>query len=283
MEENQKMATGLPKIAMCNFFGGNTQLKRFAEIHGFDGIDWSFTLKDLPKTPAEETRWAKDIEILYPFEIRYHCPFMQVDIGHEDPDRRTAAVGIFKDIIRLVSKVNGRFLSMHVGLGHDSTRMLSWETTIENLRYLVGYAREYGIRLCLENLAWGWTSKPNLFEKIIRRTGAGVTFDIGHARACESVRSQAYASEDFVSPHPDRVFNAHIYDTEIEGVGHVPPERCEDIARRLRTLLKIGCQWWVIEIRSESELLATRKLVDDCLAKLLNGRKGVGPVHAANG
>ena len=282
MEENSKMAVRPPKIALCNFFSDHDELKRFATANGFDGIDWSFALSDLPKTPADETQWAKDIQALYPFEVRYHCPFMQVDIGHEDPGRRAGAVDIFKRVIRLVSKVNGRFLSLHVGLGHDSMRMLSWEASIENLQGLVQYARNLGIRLCLENLAWGWTSKPNLFEKLIRRTGAGVTFDIGHARACESVRSQAYASEDFVIPHAERVFNAHVYDTEIEGVGHMPPERCEDIARRLQTLLQIGCRWWVIEIRNENELLFTKRLVDDCVAKLIRS-EAAGAGHVVNG
>jgi hypothetical protein len=33
---------------------------------------------------------------------------------------------------------------------------------------------------CLENLAWGWASKPNLFEKIVRRSGVFVTAGVGH-------------------------------------------------------------------------------------------------------
>ena len=153
-----------------------------------------------------------------------------------------------------------------MGLGHNTTRVLSWETTIANLRDLVQYGADRGVKVCLENLAWGWTSKPNLFEKLIRRTSAGVTFDIGHARACESVRIQYFDVQDFVSPHPDRVYNAHVYHTETDQ-GHIPPTRIEDIEKRLDILRHIGCRWWVIEIRDAKKLLWTKQMVDDYIEK----------------
>jgi len=123
------------------------------------------------------------------------------------------------------------------------------------------------VRVCLENLIWGWTSKPNLFEKLIRRSGADVTLDIGHAHACASVQSQQYTVEDFVTPHADRVCNAHIYHTEIPGQGHIPPKKKEDIQDRLSLLKEIGCDWWVLEIREVEGLLKTKKIVDEYLAQ----------------
>jgi sugar phosphate isomerase/epimerase len=123
------------------------------------------------------------------------------------------------------------------------------------------------VRVCLENLVWGWTSKANLFEKLIRRSGADVTLDIGHAYACESVQSQHYMVEDFVTPHADRVCNAHIYHTEIPGQGHIPPENKEDIQDRLSLLKAIGCDWWVLELREVEGLLKTKKIVDEYLAQ----------------
>lgn len=153
-------------------------------------------------------------------------------------------------------------MTIHVGLGHGTTRMLSWERTIETLRALVRYGRKHNVRLCLENLAWGWTSKPNLYEKLIRLTDAGVTFDIGHARACEAVRTQQFGCEDFVTPHMDCVCNAHVYHDEIDGVGHVPPERLSDIADRLDVISETGCRWWTLEIRAVDGLIKTKELVE---------------------
>lgn len=257
-----------PKVALCNLFDDIKQLKKFALDNGFSGVDWSFNMEKLPTSPLEETRWVDHLSGLNPLEVRYHCPFMKVDLGHEDSSNVLSALELFHRVIRLISKTNGRFLTLHVGLGHDTTHILSWERTITNLRSLVQYGADRGVKVCLENLAWGWTSKPNLFEKLIRRTGAGMTFDIGHAQACESVNNQYFSPEDFVSPHPDRVHNAHIYHTEISGKGHVPPDRIEDIKERLDILRKTVCLWWVIEIREVQKLLWTKQIIDDYIEKV---------------
>jgi sugar phosphate isomerase/epimerase len=256
-----------PQLAVCNIFKDTSRTRDFALTHDFEGIDWSFDLAGLPGTPLEESRWARDQARLAPLEVRYHCPFFQIDLGHDDPDQAKTADGIFRSIIRMVSRAGGKFLSIHIGLGHDSTEPLSWETTIANLRNLVRFGADHQVRICLENLAWGWTSKPNLFEKLIRLSGAGVTFDIGHARVCESVQSQQYAVEDFVTPHPNRVFNAHVYHEEIPGLGHMPPERIEDVEDRLALLSNAGCWWWTIEIKEPDPLLTTKKMIDAYLVR----------------
>jgi sugar phosphate isomerase/epimerase len=254
-----------PKLAMCNFIPGIKELGEYARLHDFSGIDYSFDMENLPGTPTIESRWVREMSTLEPLEVRYHCPFERVDLGHDDPGKAKEAEALFQRVIRLISKAGGRYVTIHIGLGHDSTEPLSWETTIEKLRRLVSYGRAMSVQVCLENLAWGWTSKPNLFEKLIRRSGAGVTLDIGHAHACESVQSSQYTVEDFVSPHADRVCNAHIYHTEIPELGHITPERMEDIEERLLLLKNIGCSWWVIEIRQDEELLKARKIVDEYL------------------
>jgi sugar phosphate isomerase/epimerase len=263
-----KMNTTMkPKLALCNFLADIIQLKAFAFRHGFSGIDWSFDPGILPATPLEESEWVKQLSTFDFLEVRYHCPFYQIDLGHQDPVEAKAAEAIFRRIIRLVSKVEGKYLTIHIGLGHDSTEPLSWEATIENLTRLVQYGARRGVTICLENLAWGWTSRPHLFEKLIRGSGAAVTFDIGHAYVCESVRSHSYSAEDFVAPHSDRVLNAHIYHKEVSGQGHIPPDRLEDIQDRLAILEDVGCMWWVLEVREETGLLQTRRIVDEYLTQ----------------
>jgi sugar phosphate isomerase/epimerase len=251
----------LPKMAMCNFITDLDRLKRIALEQGFDGIDWSFDLENLPTRPADESRWVKLLMALDPLEVRFHCPFPKVDIGHENPEIGKAAKALFQRVTKLVSKAGGKYLTLHIGLGRNTTVILSWDDTIRNLRDMVQYGAEKGVVVCLENLAWGWTSKPNLFEKLIRRTGAGVTFDIGHAQVCEAITSQQFDTEDFVSPHINRVFNAHVYHTEIPGVGHLPPQRLDDIKSRLDILKRIKCSWWTLEIRDVEGLLQTKKII----------------------
>ena len=267
-----------PKLAICNIFPDMGRLADFARFYGFTGVDWSFELNGIPETPARESRWVKGLDRLRPLEIRYHCPFYQVDLGHNDPEEAKAARAIFQRIIRLVSKADGEYLTIHIGLGHNSTEPLSWNVTIKNLREIVQFGAEHGIKICLENLAWGWTSRPNLFEKLIRRSGAFVTFDIGHAHACESVRSQQYAVEDFITPHDGKVQNAHIYHTETPGLGHLPPEDLEDIEKRLDLLYDSGCPWWTIELKEQDALIRTKGLIDYYLERVRTeefGKKGI--------
>jgi sugar phosphate isomerase/epimerase len=168
-----------PKLAMCNIFSDVDRLKEFAREHGFSGIDWSFDMLALPETPAEESMWAKQLSRLGSFEIRYHCPFYKIDLGHNEPWKARAAEALFRRIIRLVSKAQGKYLTIHIGLGRNSTQPLSWEATTQNLARLVRYGADRGVRICLENLAEGWTSRPDIFEKLVRRGGTAVTFDIG--------------------------------------------------------------------------------------------------------
>ena len=271
-----------PKLAMCNIFSDVYKMRQFALDYGFSGIDWSFDVRRLPGTPAQESEWVKDVSALGSLEVRYHCPFYRMDLGHHDPREAAAAEAIFHRIIRLVSKVQGRYLTIHIGLGHDSTQPLSWEETIDNLGRLVRYGANRGVRICLENLAWGWTSRPHLFEKLVRRSGADVTFDIGHAHACESVNSHHHGFEDFVTPHADRVFNAHVYHTEVSGLGHIPPDRIEDTEDRLSILQEIGCEWWVIEIKKPDGLLETKRIIEEHLASRTHHSKTDGKTSAPN-
>jgi hypothetical protein len=103
-----------------------------------------------------------------------------------------------------------------------------------------------------------------LFEKLIRRSRAGVTLDIGHARVSPSVESRQYAFEDFVLPQHDRVFNAHIYHEE-RSEAHVPPRELDDVVDRLNLLRCLPCDWWVLELREHQALFAALRVVKEFL------------------
>lgn len=251
-----------PKLALCNFIPDVHALKEFALAHGFAGVDWTFKLADLPESPLEETRLLKNVSRLQPLEVRYHCAFNGLDLGDADPEKARAAREAFKKACRIVSKLNGKFMTIHMGLGRDSMEDLLWDETLSALSELVHYARILGIRLCLENLAGGWSSRPELFEKLVRKSGAGVTLDIGHARVCHSVESQHYAVEDFIFPHAEQIHNAHIYHEE-RNETHLPPSCLEDILDRLDLLHTLPCDWWVLELRNREALWATRRVVQE--------------------
>ncbi|MBP8645659.1 MAG: sugar phosphate isomerase/epimerase [Syntrophobacteraceae bacterium] len=253
-----------PKLAICNFIKDEENLRQTAMTKGFHGVDWTFTLADLPTNDVDETRLLKRISRLHPLEIRYHCAFKGVDLGDSDIGRAREAMDIFRKVCRLVSRLDGKFMTVHVGLGRDSYDGLSWERSVGSLADLVSFAENLDVCVCLENLASGWSSRPELFEKLVRKSSAGVTLDIGHARVSPSVQSRHYAFEDFISPHHDRVFNAHIYHEEKDD-GHTAPEGLEDLQERLRLLSCLACDWWVLELREKSALFSTLQVVREYL------------------
>lgn len=258
-----------PKLACPNFTKDRERLRRFALECGLDGVDWSLTIQDLPQSPREASQLVREVSRLRPLEVRYHAAFANVDLGDHDPQKAQEALRLFENVCRLVSKLNGESLTIHVGLGRHTTEDLSWERTLENLSALNTMAMKLGLRLCLENLAWGWTSRPELFEKMLRRSGLWATFDIGHAVVSPSIVTNRFDLEDFVSPHRKRILNAHVYHRERMD-RHEPPEAVEDVADRLDLLRTLPlCEWWVLELRDEVAVQSTLQVVRTYLA---NGR-----------
>lgn len=246
-----------PRLAMCNFIEDPKQLRQFALDQGFEGIDWTFTGDSLPRTSRETRALMNTISSLSPLEVRYHCFMKNTDLGDVDDQKANVAMHEFRSACGFVAAMGGDVVTVHIGLGLDSTEHLSWDRTVEHLRELVEFAEGFGVRLCLENLAWGWTSRPRLYEKLLRKTGCWGTLDIGHALGSPSVSSQGYDIADFVSPHPQRFLNAHIYHEETDD-GHTAARAISDIEDRLFILQKLyRCDWWVLELREEQALLET--------------------------
>lgn len=253
-----------PKLAICNFDPATDRLREMALDNGFSGVDWTIKVDDLPEDSRREAALQRTISGLAPLEIRYHCAFDGVDLGDEDTSRARAANDIFRKACRTVQRLGGRFMTIHMGLGRTSMNGLSWERTLHTLGVLVKYGAGLGVRICLENLATGWSSRPELFEKLVRKSNAGVTLDLGHARVCSSVETRRFDLEDFVLPHPGKVHNAHVYHEERDA-RHLPPSSLDDISDRLELLRCLGCEWWVLELREEEALQTTLKVVREFL------------------
>lgn len=254
----------LPKLALCNFISDAAALKRFALANGFAGVDWTLKVEDLPENPHDGSRLLKKVAQLHPLEVRYHLAFAAVDLGDVDDGRAEYAMETFRRACTLISRLEGRYVTIHLGLGLDSTKGSSWERTLEALADLVRHGKSLGVTVCLENLAWGWSSRPQLFEKLIRKSRARITLDFGHASVCSSVETQGYTFEDFVAPHPQKIINAHIYHEERDDL-HLPPRNLDDLRPRLDILSSLPCDWWVLELREESALLATLDIVREYL------------------
>jgi sugar phosphate isomerase/epimerase len=248
------------KFAITNIFGQDTKkLADFASEFGFEGIDWSLDLN------LSEKDFLRKMDTLKGFEVRYHCPWSHIDIAYAD-QRAGQAMHIFGLLIGLISKAGGRYLTVHIGLGQSSAEELDWEKAIENLSRLVSFGAGRGVTICLENLPTGWTSNPEMFKTLIKKTCAGVSLDIGHVNACRGKYPADKFFKLYLTPNKKRIFNAHIYYTEIPQYGHVAPESLEQIFDYLLLLRSLtACDWWVIELSNPDEVLQTKDFLNKFL------------------
>lgn len=246
-----------PKLAAPNLFSDVNTLKSFALDYGFHGIDWTLRPDDLPNNRVQEARFAKAMNRLAPLEVRYHLYFVGSELGDVEPVRAYSARRTYWQAFDLINKLHGRYATVHVGLGKATMEDVSWDETLAGLKDLTDAGRSLGIRVCLENIISGWTARPELFEKLIRKTGCWGTLDIGHAKVCQSVASRSYDVGDFAWPNPTRILNAHIYHEETSD-GHVPAGHYGQLDQRLHLLKDLPlCDWWVLELRDEQSLVQT--------------------------
>ncbi|MRR54354.1 MAG: sugar phosphate isomerase/epimerase [Deltaproteobacteria bacterium] len=245
-----------PILAMCNIFDQDAgRLAAFAAEYGFPGIDWSID----PSLPEEE--FLSLMKSLAGFQVRFHCRFHGVDVAYAD-QRGDDSLALLLRTVDQVARAGGRHMTVHSGLGNPSGEGIDLTRAIDNLAVLVAHGRRNGVAVALENLTTPLTNDPQLFRRMILESGAYVTVDIGHAHAVRHLHPELDICAEYVLPHRDRLLNAHIYHTELEGYGHLPPETLADISARLDLLgLAESCDWWVIELMNPAEVLHTRDLL----------------------
>lgn len=252
-----------PTLAMCNIFDQDARrLAEFAAENGFSAIDWSLD----PSLPEEE--FLSLMAVLDGFQVRYHCRFPGVDVAYSD-QRGDASLALLMRTVDQVAHAGGRHMTVHSGLGNPSGAGIDQARAIANLTILVEHGLRNGVAVALENLTTPLTNDPLLFRRIVAESGAFVTIDIGHAHAVGQHRQGDDIFDDYVLPHRHRILNAHVYHTELEGYGHVPPRCLADLRNRLDLLgLAESCDWWVIELMKPSEVLRTRDLLQNYLDSL---------------
>jgi sugar phosphate isomerase/epimerase len=241
---------------MCNIFDQDAErLAGFASRNGFSGIDWSID----PSLPERE--FLSRMEILAGFQLRFHCRFHGVDVAYSDR-RGDDSLELLMRTVDQVALAGGRHMTVHTGLGNPCGEGIDLSRAIDNLSLLVAHGRRSGVAVALENLTTPLTNDPLLFRRIVAESRAFVTIDIGHAHAVSGLHPRKEICSEYILPHRDKLLNAHIYHTELEGFGHIPPESLSEISGRLDLLsLAASCDWWVIELMGQEELLRTRDLL----------------------
>ncbi len=270
------MLENYPRIAISNrMFNSANELIDFSFVNDYKAIDYSFNA--FAQTESDLAKDISFIEKIIKENLikRFHCPFLRlIDLAHIDDEFASRSLRILKFCVDITSSFGGKYVTVHVGLGRQTTDELSYERALFNLSELVDYANKQNIIICLENLRTGWTNNPESFLKIIENTGSHVTFDLGHANGSPWVINKNGTSVEFLRTVLPYVRNAHVYEIEEDDEEtmqsfHVAPQKLDLIIPMLNELINTQCDWWVVELHEHEDVNNTRALLYSFLEETL--------------
>jgi len=268
MENKKKSSeTVFPKIALSSKYSNNPHaLLQFAKTKGLEGIEYSISSESAAHLRVEYSTMKK--LAASELEIRYHLPFKEIELAHEDPAHAEKSLKYIKECIDMVSVLGGVHVVVHLGLGYqDALHKLSLKNAFKYLEQVVVYGRQKEVTVCLENLTFGFTSTPEGFKKLLEKTGAMATVDIGHVVSSPVVEDGKVSPEEFILAVAPFIRGAHVYDKEInEHPYHLPPREEAALQSRLQTLMKTDANWWLIELGEPGEILLTASYARNILS-----------------
>ncbi len=242
--------------------GGNfAEAVEFAQVHGFQGIDWNLDCSRLPASTAARSLFYEQA-LGSGLVSRFHAPCQDVEIGHKNKMFSDTAVEYLKMYIEFLKDFPQAYLTLHIGSRSIPEDELSWDNAVGNLTKLVDFGGERGVTVCLENLKRGWTSEPEKMASLVEKSGAMVTLDTGHARGSRRILDGLDTLESFIQPFSQRIRNIHLYEIETADGRHHEPENLDNLRTVLNWALSSGINWWVIELTSYDQMLRCKKLLD---------------------
>ncbi len=246
-----------------------TALVGYALDRGFRGVDWHLYSPAPERSLTGDDRRALVGLREAGLEVRFHLS-PHVEIAHTNPAVAAQALQNLQQGVEIAARYAGRrasgselsapapaYVTVHLARNESPPEELDWATAERNLSLLVDYGRAREVIVCLENLRTGWTSDPELFVELVERSGASVTFDVGHANSSPFAPHRL----EFLRRVAGRVTNAHIYEAEAERLGHVAPTDLDAIQPLLDALLATPCDWWLIELADRAEMERVRALL----------------------
>ncbi len=258
--ETPEHASPKIQLAVCTHLTSvDKSIVEIADACGVNGIDFAVTYKNIDNLKQAV------LDCCGPgnrFELRYHAYFADIEIGNTDSDKAKQSLEFMNFVARTVAEENGRFLTIHLGFDSNLPEGAKLDSAIIGLKSLASGAADLGVTICVENLRRGLTAQPKDFIRLVEESSAAVTFDVGHFISSEA-GSGGYHVEDMIARLGNRIAAAHIYEAEIDGIGHVAPVDLSTIKTALDALSRTACDWWVAELGDPVEICRTIGLLRD--------------------
>jgi sugar phosphate isomerase/epimerase len=251
------------------FYNRPTECIRFAKEKGYQGIEWYLDYYRLPAWKGLRDRFFHDLRESG-LESSFHAPTHDLELALRNEPYSTLALNYLRMYIDFLAEIAPLTFTIHIGARRIPVEELSWDHATGHLKRLTEHGDSQNIKVCLENLVGGWTGHPEKLMELVTSSGAGITFDVGHARGGKWVQERQGTALGFLNMIAPKVLNAHVYEYEDEKGEHLAPGRNTPILPILERLAEIGCQQWVLELNTPRESEETRVVVKEYLASRIS-------------
>jgi sugar phosphate isomerase/epimerase len=198
----------------------NTMLKQLAKVETkyIEIVDDGFHTLNKQRVKA-----LNEAAQSHGFKYTLHCPFADINIASPSKPMLNASLKRLKQSMAFAQQLNVELWVLHPGLITGITPFYpgsDWTQNVQSIRKLHKTAKEYGLRIAIENLPkkYGSVMKtPEDFKKLYAETGLtdiGIVLDMGHANLEAQI-------EPFLIQLPDKIFELHLSDNMGEQDQHL--------------------------------------------------------------
>lgn len=236
----------------------------YAKKNDYQGIEWYLDYYRLPAGKKSRENFFASLRESG-LKHSFHGPTNDSDIAQKDKDHSRAACDYQMMYIDFLAEFSPLTYTIHIGGRRMPLAELSWQHAIDNLKRVSAHGHSKNVTVCLENLVQGWTGDPEKLIEMVTAAGAGITFDIGHARGGQWVQDGRGTALEFLNIVASKVVTAHVYEYENTKGEHLAPANTIEISPILARLSDIGCRWWVLELNAYAETENTRRIIGSYL------------------
>ena len=214
---------------------------------GVEGIEWRLDVLRVPvAAKAREAFFARIMTT--GLAARYHAPYTDLEVAHKNASLARQSLAVLRSYLEALPADGEPVFTLHVGSKGIPIEELSWDHAVGNLRTLVQVGAARGITVAVENLATGWTADPWAMGELCTRSGARITFDLGHCLASEAVQKEAKRVTEILDSLGKFIVQGHIYGVELPDGRHAAWRDLEAVKPALRHLAQFPSFWWILDV-----------------------------------
>ena len=185
--------------------------------------------------------------------FRFHMPYTSIEIAHKNNDIREYSLNLIKEYIKIISNYDCNTIILHIGCNE---KFVNRDLGLLCLKNLAKFAKNKGIRICVENQYLGLSSKINFLEECINIDNIYLAFDIGHAK--KMCFYQENYLEKFILLH-EKIIHLHVYKEEDKYFNHIAIKNKNEINKELLSFF--SHHWWTMEIDNFENQINQMKLL----------------------